>query len=165
MPDHTYTATIAGDTLDELNQNLRAMVDAMNQSPTGGLTPGVQPDGVAGGIAQAPVQEAQDAPKRRGRPPGSTVASQAAASGNGASPPAAKVSLPQMRQEATDILKQCWGLQPDGAERVVALQQKFGVKRFAEVGDDKIPQLHQMALSLQHELAGGAPAAEDTGPF
>lgn len=161
MPD-TYTMTVSGNTLDDLRGNLRAMVDAM-AAAAGPLQPAI-----TNGEGEAPEQEQAEevtpAPRGRGRPP--KVAASQAVKGNGAAQAQLQKSTSQMRQESTDILKACWGLQPDGAERVIALQQKFGVKRFAEVGDDKIPDLYQQAVALQTELTDGtSSAAADTGPF
>lgn len=166
MPDATYTMTVSGQSLNDLKNNLKSVVDTME-----GHDGRVTPAGI-GLSVETPVTEeasAEEAPllpvKRRGRPPGSTSQTAASQAGNGAQPSAQTKSLPQLRQEATDILKACWGAQPDGAEKVIALQQKFNVKRFAEVGDDRIPTLYQSAVALQNELAGGGAAEAETGPF
>lgn len=80
------------------------------------------------------------------------------------------LSVTEKREQAVDILKKCYGKKPDGAEKVIALQNKMKVKRFAEVPDEKIDTLLTAALALEEALSGKAPAADDnngddTGPF
>lgn len=84
-----------------------------------------------------------------------------------------ELTVSEMRDQAVDILKKCYGIKPDGAERVIALQNKLKVKRFAELGDDKIKSLLTAAQELEAALTGAknttaaaAPdTSADTGPF
>ena len=157
MADYIYTATIGGNTLVELMRNTILMAEALSMNaPPQKLPSEIEQE--AQEEPEAPVPATQSPAKRpRGRPPLNPAAS--VSPGNGA-----EKSTDEMRQEATDILKACWGKKNSpGAEKVVALQKKFGVSRFGEVTDDKVPSLLQAAVALQKELTGGGEA--DTGPF
>ena len=161
MPDYAYTVTVGGQTLSELVVNMNRMAETIGQ---GGSKSDPVPEPETPAASGTPV-----ASRPRGRPP--KAASQDKSKPNGEAEPSASTpgnSIP-------DILKTCWA-DPNGAARVVAMQKKFGVKRFAEVPDDKVPALLQAAVALQKELTGGgADETEDedaadeddaaTGPF
>jgi hypothetical protein len=76
---------------------------------------------------------------------------------------------PPVRDEVIDKLKQCYSFSPVGAEKVIALQVKMGVKRFNDVPEGKLDELADQANRLWNELHGAPPPppapAADTGPF
>lgn len=163
----TFNVTVTGETIEEVAREARNMADVLALSQ--GMRVAAPPQKAAivpdadDEEAETVEQDAASPPgRRRGRPPGSTKAAMAAAAS--ASANGAEKSVEDMRQEATDILKACWGKKnTPGAEKVIALQKRFGVTRFGEVPDDKVALLLQAAVSLQKELAGEA--GGETGPF
>jgi hypothetical protein len=156
MSDDTrYTMTVVAGTVAGLKANLEEAAAAITIPQQAPNNSNLHLD------EEAPAQAPAAVP-RRGRPP---KAASPASQANGAG---AEKSPTDMRQEAIEILSKIWGgPQGPGSKSVLDLQAKFGVKRFAEVPDDKVASLLQAAVALQVNLAGGGSTStdDDTGPF
>lgn len=145
----SFTITITGGNLPALLQDLKTWTEVIEAAQAGG-TPNGHDDAPA---PPQPQPETNPAPavttrRRRGR---EAVASQAAAD-----------EIPS-RAEIMDLLKKCWGPAP---EKVVKIQDQFGVERFAEVPDNQLATLHVAATKLWDELSKApASAGADAGPF
>jgi hypothetical protein len=156
MPESSIILTIQGSTLEEVYQSYLQLGRGLEYAKSL-IAATTEPGGAANGHDPEPEPEPAPTRRRRSRDGGVIAAPPEP------EPEVELVDTDAMRQKVIDTLRECYFGQ--GKKLVQALQQEYGVERFSEVPDAKLPALYKQTLAIVEQLAGATAPAADTGPF